>query len=76
MTALLLLRAGINALPRSGGSRPGKTRNKDRQRMNSALMLEYDYFACNAIHTPIEFRLTLQDEQRVVHEDCHSRAGV
>jgi hypothetical protein len=28
--------------------------------MNSALMLEYDYFACNAIHTPIEFRLTLR----------------
>jgi hypothetical protein len=56
LAALLRLRARINAPPRWGGSRPGKKRNKDMQRMNGVVLLEVDYFVDNAIHTPLEFR--------------------
>jgi hypothetical protein len=50
------LRARNNATPRWGGSRSGKKRNKDMQRMNGAMMLEPEYFADDATHKPKEFR--------------------
>jgi hypothetical protein len=55
MAALLRLRARINAPPRRGSFRPGKKMNKDWQRMQGAVMRESDYFADNAMHTPLEF---------------------
>jgi hypothetical protein len=57
LSCLLCLRAKINAPPQQGGSRKGKRKNKDRQRMQVALMLEADYFGDNATHTPKEFRM-------------------
>jgi hypothetical protein len=51
----LHLRARNDATPRWGGSRPGKKRSKDMQRMNGAMMLASKYFADNATHTPKEF---------------------
>jgi hypothetical protein len=68
MVALLCLclRAKINVPPRRGGSRLGKKRNKDRQRMNVVVVIESDYFANIAMHAPIEFLAALQDEQRLL----------
>jgi hypothetical protein len=55
MSAFLHLRAMINVPARRGGSRLGKKRKKYMQRMNVVVMLDSDYFANNAIRTPIEF---------------------
>jgi hypothetical protein len=55
MAALLRLCVRINAPPWRGSFRPRKKKNKDQQRMQGAVMLESDYFADNAIHTPLEF---------------------
>jgi hypothetical protein len=44
-----------NAVPRRGGSVPGKAPNKNRQRDIGALLLYSDYLADNAINTPKEF---------------------
>jgi hypothetical protein len=47
---LLQLRQQMeNAVPRQGGSVPGKAPNKNRQRDAGALLLYSDYFADNAI---------------------------
>jgi hypothetical protein len=54
MAAFLCLRARINAPPRQGGFRPRK-KNKEMQRMIGVVMLDANYFADSAIHTPIEF---------------------
>jgi hypothetical protein len=45
-----------NAVPRRGGSVPGKAPNKNRSMDAGALLLYSDYFADNAINTPKEFR--------------------
>jgi hypothetical protein len=51
---LLQLRQQMeNAVPRRGGSVPGKAPNKNR---SSALLPYSDYFADNAINTPKKFR--------------------
>jgi hypothetical protein len=53
---LLQLRQQMNdAVPRWGGSVPGKAPNKNRQKDTSALLLYSDYFADDAINTPKEF---------------------
>src|SRR5664279_3084215 len=56
VTCLVGLLAEINAAPRVGGSRPGRRRNKDRQRMEGHLMLMADYFNDDPTHGPKEFR--------------------
>jgi hypothetical protein len=48
-----------NAVLRRGGSVRGKAPNKDRSRNVGALLLYSDYFADNAINTPMEFRRVL-----------------
>jgi hypothetical protein len=67
MAALLCLRAKINAPPRWGCSIPWK-KKKDRQRMHGAIMLESDYFADNAIHTPLEFRRRFRMNKELIME--------
>jgi hypothetical protein len=44
-----------DAVPRWGGSVPGKAPNKNRQKDTSALLLYSDYFADDAINTLKEF---------------------
>jgi hypothetical protein len=55
---LLRLRQHLLAIsvPRRGSSRVGKALNKDRHRQADALLLDSDYFADDATHTPKDFR--------------------
>lgn len=41
---------------RDSGSMPGKKRNRDRQRLADAVMLETDYFQDDPTHGPLVFR--------------------
>jgi hypothetical protein len=43
-------------LPRQGGSRVGKAKNKNRHRLAGAILLDSDYFAEDAANTSKEFR--------------------
>jgi hypothetical protein len=79
-----------NAIPRRGGSVPGKAPNKNRSR--DALLLYSDYFADNAINTPKEFcrrfRMNKELFMKIVHDvreydnyfkykkDCTGKWGV
>jgi hypothetical protein len=45
-----------DAVPRRGGSVPGKEPNKNHRRDTDALLLHSDYFAGDATNTPKEFR--------------------
>jgi hypothetical protein len=56
LAALLWLREQVNAVPRRGGSRVGKARNKDRHRLAGAMLLDSDYFTDDATHTLKDFR--------------------
>jgi hypothetical protein len=54
---LMQLRQQLSdAVPRRGGSRPGKSSNKICYRDSSAMLLHSDYFAGDATNTPKEFR--------------------
>ncbi|XP_051190679.1 uncharacterized protein [Lolium perenne] len=57
LASLLRLCQPILALvvPRRGGSRVGKTRNKERHRQSGAVLLDSDYFADDATHTEKDF---------------------
>ncbi|XP_071678225.1 uncharacterized protein [Lolium perenne] len=52
---LLHLYQPILVVPRCGGSRVGKRRNKERHRQAEALVLDSDYFANDATRTPKDF---------------------
>ena len=56
LVTLLCLRQPILVVPRRSGSRPGKRRNKERHHQTGTMLLDSDYFADNATHTPKEFR--------------------
>jgi hypothetical protein len=56
LTALLCYREQLLTVPRRGGSRVGKAKNKNRHRLAGALLLDSDYFAKDAANTPKEFR--------------------
>jgi hypothetical protein len=43
-------------VPRRGGSRLGKRENVNRHHQDGAMLLECDYFADDATHTPKEFQ--------------------
>jgi hypothetical protein len=54
---LMQLRHQLNdAIPRRGGSWPGKSANKNRHRDTDAMLLHSNYFADDATNTPKEFR--------------------
>jgi hypothetical protein len=55
MTALLRYREQLAAVPRRGGSRVGKAKNKNRHRLAGALLLELDYFAEDAANNLKKF---------------------
>ena len=56
LTSFLRVSQPFMAVYRCGGSRPGKRRNVDRHRQAGAMLLECDYFAGGATHSPKEFR--------------------
>jgi hypothetical protein len=56
LIALLRYREQLAAVPHRGGSRVGKVKNKNRQRLAGALLLDSDYFAEDAAYIPKEFR--------------------
>jgi hypothetical protein len=60
-----------NAVPRGGGSVPGKAPNENRQRDAGALLLYSDYFADNTINTPKKFcrrfRMNKDLFKKIVH---------
>jgi hypothetical protein len=55
---LIRYRERLNVVPRHGGSRVGKEKNKDqhRHRLAGDMLLVTDYFADDATNTPKEFR--------------------
>jgi hypothetical protein len=55
LTALLWHQEHILAVPRRGGLRIGKVKNKNRHRLAGAFLLDSDYFADDAANTPKEF---------------------
>jgi hypothetical protein len=60
LTALLRYREQLLTIPRRGGSRVGKVKNKNWHRLAGALFLDSDYFADDATNTPKEFRHRFQ----------------
>ena len=56
LTCLLGLQAQLNAAPRIGGSKPGRRKNKDRNRMEGHMTLWRDYFADDPTFGDKEFR--------------------
>jgi hypothetical protein len=55
LTALLLYREQLDAVPRWCDSRVGKAKNKNRHRLAGALLLESDYFAEDAANNLKKF---------------------
>jgi hypothetical protein len=56
LIAMLNSREQLTTVPCRGGSRVGKAKNKNQQRLAGALLLYSDYFAEDATNTPKEFR--------------------
>jgi hypothetical protein len=56
LVALLCYREQLNDVLGRGGSKVGEAKiNKDRHRLACAILLDANYFADNAIHTPKDF---------------------
>jgi hypothetical protein len=60
LTALLQHQEQLLAIPRWGGLRVGKAKNKNRHQLVGALLLDSDYFVDDAANTPKEFRRRFQ----------------
>ncbi|XP_071676893.1 uncharacterized protein [Lolium perenne] len=55
LTNMLLVRQPFFAVPRRGGSKPGKRRNINRHREAGVMLLDADYFNDDVTHSPKEF---------------------
>jgi hypothetical protein len=56
LALLLHYQEQLNIVPRHGGLRVGKVKNKDRHWLGGALLPDSDYFVDNATNIPKEFR--------------------
>jgi hypothetical protein len=56
LALLLHYQKQLNIVPRHGGLRVGKVKNKDQHWLGGALLPDSDYFVDNATNIPKEFR--------------------
>jgi hypothetical protein len=78
LVSLLRLRQPILALtmPRRGGSRVGKTRNKEWHRQVGALLLDSEVIADDVTHTSKDFWRWFRMNKDFFHQDFLRRQGV
>jgi hypothetical protein len=56
LTSLLLIHQPLFGVPRRGGSKPDKRRNINQNHQVGAMLLDPNYFADDATHSPKKFR--------------------
>jgi hypothetical protein len=66
LTTLLRYCEKLNAVPRRGGLRVGKAKNKNQHRLGGALLLDSDYFVDDAANTPKEFLRHFQMNKELI----------